>query len=57
MEKNEKLQVVELSQFELKNIEGGNPILRAVAGFVIWVIDEWDDISSSYEEGYAAARK
>lgn len=57
MEKYENLHVIELSSSDLKNIEGGNPIARAVVSLLIWVIDEWDDISAGYSEGYAAGIK
>lgn len=56
MEKINNLQVIELSPSELRSIEGGS-LPRAIAGFVIWVIDEWDDISAGYKQGYANATK
>lgn len=56
----DKSSWVELTNEELMTINGGiripGPYGWIISG-VIWVIDEWDDISAGFERGYNDAVK
>jgi len=53
--------LIELKAEELLEIEGGRKIPLPgpwgwVASGVIWVVDNWDELSENFEEGYNDAR-
>ena len=50
----ENLNITELNYSELQNTNGG--YIKYVGSFALWVFDNWDEISESYNEGYNAAR-
>lgn len=53
--------LTELKQEELIEIDGGRIKIPGPWGWIVtgvyYIVDEWDDISAGFEEGYKDAKK